>query len=71
MRVGGQTHAPTALPPGRTRTHYVGGLVGPRAGLQSAEKLVRTGIRSREPPALSKSLYRLRYPGPRLFCQNI
>jgi len=31
MEVGGQRHAPTALPPGkRLGTHCVGGWVGPR-----------------------------------------
>ena len=34
MGVGGQRHAPTALPPGkRPHTHCIGGWVGPRAGL--------------------------------------
>jgi hypothetical protein len=34
MRVGGQLHAPAALSPGkRPSTHFIGGLVGPRAGL--------------------------------------
>jgi hypothetical protein len=39
MEVSGQLHAPTALPPERARgTHWVGGLVGPRAGLDDVEK---------------------------------
>jgi hypothetical protein len=34
MGVGGQLHAPAALPPGkRSGTHCVGDWVGPRAGL--------------------------------------
>jgi len=34
MVVGGQRHAPAALPPGkRPGTHSTGGWVGPRAGL--------------------------------------
>jgi hypothetical protein len=34
MSVGGQLHAPAALPPGkRPGTHCIGGWVGPRAGL--------------------------------------
>jgi hypothetical protein len=34
MGVGGQLHAPAALPPGkRPGTHCIGGWVGPRAGL--------------------------------------
>ena len=31
----------------RLGTHYTGGWVGPRAGLDGAENLVPTGIRSR------------------------
>jgi hypothetical protein len=39
MRVGGQRHAPAALPPGnRPGTHCTGGWVGPRAGLDGCEK---------------------------------
>jgi hypothetical protein len=39
MRVGGQLHAPAALPPGkRPGTHCIGGWVGPRAGLDGCEK---------------------------------
>jgi hypothetical protein len=42
--VGGQLHAPAALPPGnRPGTHCIGGWVGPRAGLDGCEK-------SRPPP---------------------
>ena len=44
MRVGGQLHAPAALPPGkRPGTHCIGGWVGPRAGLGGCGK-------SRPPP---------------------
>jgi hypothetical protein len=39
MKVGGQRHAPTALPPGkRPGTHFIGGCVGPRAGLDGCVK---------------------------------
>jgi hypothetical protein len=39
MRVGGQLHAPAALPPGkRTGTHFIGGWVGSRADLDVCEK---------------------------------
>jgi hypothetical protein len=39
MRVGGQLHAPVALPPGkRTGTHFVGGWVGFKAGLNGCGK---------------------------------
>ena len=36
--VGGQRHAPAALPPGKTGTHCIGGWVGPRAGLDGCGK---------------------------------
>jgi hypothetical protein len=39
--------------------------VGPRAGLNSAENLPPTGIRSPDHPACSESLYRLSYPAPK------
>jgi len=41
MGVGGQRHAPTALPPHpaeRRGTHCAGGWVGPSAGLDGCEK---------------------------------
>ena len=39
MEVGGQRHAPAALPAGkRLGTHCVGGWVGPRAGLDGCGK---------------------------------
>jgi hypothetical protein len=39
MGVGGQRHAPAALPPGkRPGTHCIGGWVGPRAGLDRCGK---------------------------------
>ena len=39
MGVGGQRHAPAALPPGkRTGTHFIGGWVGPSAGLDGCGK---------------------------------
>jgi hypothetical protein len=39
MWVGGQPHAPAALPPGkRPGTHCTGGWVGPRAGLDGCGK---------------------------------
>ena len=44
MGMGGQRHAPAALPPGkRPGTHCIGGWVGPRAGLDGCGK-------SRPPP---------------------
>jgi hypothetical protein len=39
MGMGGQNHAPAALPPGkRAGTHFTGGCVGPRAGLDVCGK---------------------------------
>jgi hypothetical protein len=62
MRVGGQLHAPAALPPGkRPGTYCIGGWVGPRAGLDGCGKFVPTMIRSPDRPARRESLYRLRY----------
>jgi len=44
MGVGGQRHAPAALPPGkRPGSHFTGGCVGPRADLDGNGK-------SRPPP---------------------
>ena len=57
----GQRHAPAAFyPRERPGTHYTGGWVGPRAGLDGG-KSRPTGIRSPDPPAHSQSLYRLSY----------
>jgi hypothetical protein len=39
MGVGGQRHALAALPPGkRSGTHFIGGWVDPRAGLDECGK---------------------------------
>jgi len=58
--VGGHCHDPAALLPGkRPCTHCIVGWVDPRA-----EYLAPNEIRSADRPARSKSLYRLRYPGP-------
>jgi hypothetical protein len=58
--MGGQCHAPAALLPGkRPGTHGIVGWVGPRA-----EYLEHSETRSADRPVRSKSLYRLRYPGP-------
>jgi len=68
MGVVGQSHIPVALPPGkRLGTNYIGGWVGPRAGLDGCGKSRPNGIRSTDRPALSKSLYRLSYHGPGLW----
>ena len=61
MRVGGQRHAPAALPHGKgPGTHCTRGWVGPRANLAP------NGIRYPGRPARSKSLYQLSYSGPSL-----
>ena len=42
MKVGGQLHAPAAIPPGkRPGTHCIEGWVGFRAGLDGCEKSLR------------------------------
>jgi hypothetical protein len=38
MGVGGQNHAPAALPPGKTRYPCIGGWLGPNAGLDGCRK---------------------------------
>jgi hypothetical protein len=66
MRVGGQRHAPAALPPGKDTVpieEEAGWAPGPV--LTGVENLAPTGIRSPDRPACSKSLYGLSYPGPR------
>jgi hypothetical protein len=65
MGVGGQLHAPAALPPGkRPGTHCIGGWVGPRSGLDGCKKSCSYRDSIPDRPARSESLYRLRYPGP-------
>jgi hypothetical protein len=66
--VGGQPHAPAALPLRKTRYPLYRRLGGPqgRSGLVQ-QNLVLTGIRSPDRPARSKSLYRLGYPGPGVY----
>ena len=63
--VGGQCHAPAALPPGKDPVSTVqeaGWAPGPV--WTGAENLFPTGIRLPDRPARSESLYRLSYPGP-------
>jgi hypothetical protein len=48
-----------------TRYRFAVGWVGPTAGLDCAESLAPTGIRSPYRPARSESLYRLTYPNTR------
>ena len=61
--MSGQQHVPAALyPRQRPRTHFTGGWVGPRAGLDGCgnSRPHRDSIPDR--PARSQSLYRLSYP---------
>ena len=68
--VGGQRHAPAALPPGKTRYPLYRRLGGPV--WTGAENLISTGIRSPDRPACSESLYRLSHPGPTVsLCTSI
>ena len=65
MGVGGQHHAPPALPPGKTRCPLYRRL----GRLQGRSGRVRKispppGFYPRDRPARSESLYRLSYPGP-------
>ena len=64
MGLGGQRHAPAALPAGkRLGTHFIGGWVAPGPVRTGAEHFAYTGIRSPDRAARSKSLHRLSYPG--------
>jgi len=65
MWVGGQRHAPAALPPGKTRYPLCRRLGGPQGRTGQVRKISPfTGIQSPDRPARSESLYRLRCPGP-------
>jgi len=63
----GQLHALIALAPGkRPGNDYIGGWVGPRAGVNVRRKSRPTAIEFPDRLNCSQSLYRLRYLGPRL-----
>jgi hypothetical protein len=63
MRVGGQLHAPAALPPGkRPGTHCIGSWV-----VRLRKISPPPGFDSRTVQLVAKSLCRLRYPGSRWF----
>ena len=65
--VGGQHHAPTALPQGETRYPLYRRLREPQGPSEQVRKISpTTGIRSQDRPVRSESLYRLSYPGPPL-----
>ena len=64
MGVGGQRHAPAALPRERPGTHCKGGWVGPQGRSGQVQKISPpTGIRTPERPARSESPYGLSYSG--------
>ena len=63
--VSGQQHAPAALYSlERPGTHFTGGWVGPRAGLDGRKNLVATGIRSHDLPARSSVTIPTELPEP-------
>ena len=65
MGVGGQHHAPAALPLGENQVAIVQEAGwAPEPVWKSAENLAPTRIRSPDRPARSESLYRLSYCGP-------
>jgi len=53
MEMGGQRHAPAALPRKRAGTHCIGGWVGTRPVWTGAEIFDPTGIQSPDRPARS------------------
>ena len=65
--MGGQRHAPAALPLGKTRYSFNRRLGGHQGQSGEVRKISpRTGIRSPDRPARSESLYLLSYPGPHI-----
>ena len=63
MVVGGQRHAPSALPPVKTRYPRIGGRVDPTDGLDWCGKSRPHWDSIPGPSRRSESLYRLSYPG--------
>ena len=64
MGVGGQHHAPSALPPVKTRYPLYRKLGWPAGPVWTGAENLTTGIRSLDRPTRSESLYRLSYRGP-------
>ena len=58
MEVGGQRHAPDALPPGKNRHPLCRRLSWPQDRSTGAKNLASTGIRSPDRPSRSEYLYR-------------
>ena len=72
MGVGGQHHAPAALPPGKTRYPLYRRLGGSQGTYGRVWKISpTTGIRSPDRPARRVSLYRLSYRGPTFYMWHI
>ena len=70
--MGGQRHAPSALPPGKTRYPLYRRMGGPQGRSGRVRKISpSTGIRSPDRPARSESLYRLSYRGPSHITQRM
>ena len=63
MGVGGQRHAPAALPPGKTRYPLYRRLGGTQGRSGQVRKISPTGIRSPDRPSRSDLLYRPSYAG--------
>jgi hypothetical protein len=66
MELSGQLHTPATLPAGVMvpGTHWIGGWVGPRGGLDAVEKRKLLKLSGFEPRPSSPSLYWLSYSGP-------
>jgi len=64
MWMGGQRHAPVALPQGKTRHPLHRKLCGPQGRFGLVRKISPHRDSIPYTPARSESLYRLRYPGP-------
>jgi len=72
MGVGGQRHAPAALPPVKTRYPLYRRLGGPQDRSGRVLKISPPiGIRSQDRPARGMSLYRLSYAGPPCFADAV
>jgi hypothetical protein len=70
--VGGQRHAPAALPPGKTRYSLYGRLVGPQ---DRSERVRKISPPARIPtpgrPTRNKSLHRVRLTVPHMIQMNV
>ena len=68
MGVGGQRHASSALPPGKTQYPLYRRLGGTQGQSGRVRDISLTGIRSPDRPTDGESLYQLTYPCPRFGC---